>query len=86
MFAPDSPNVPDGVLILDKETGNVPHDWLFNHVSAVCHHGGAGTVSDRDAALNETLLIRLIQVSAGLKAGKPTIVVPFFGDQVGHSI
>ncbi|KAG9102858.1 hypothetical protein FRC06_000972 [Ceratobasidium sp. 370] len=54
LFAPDSPNVPDGVLILDKETGNVPHDWLFNHVSAV---------------------------SAGLKAGKPTIVVPFFGDQ-----
>ncbi|KAG9123607.1 hypothetical protein FRC07_014543 [Ceratobasidium sp. 392] len=54
LFAPDSPNVPDGVLILDKETGNVPHDWLFSHVSAV---------------------------SAGLKAGKPTIVVPFFGDQ-----
>ncbi|KAG8695793.1 hypothetical protein FRC09_008927 [Ceratobasidium sp. 395] len=54
LFAPSSPNVPDGVLILDKETGNVPHDWLFNHVSAV---------------------------SAGLKAGKPTIVVPFFGDQ-----
>ncbi|CAE6429532.1 unnamed protein product [Rhizoctonia solani] len=63
LFAPDSPNVPNGVLILDKETGNVPHDWLFNHVSAVCHHGGAGTTS------------------AGLKAGKPTIVVPFFGDQ-----
>ncbi|CAE6434741.1 unnamed protein product [Rhizoctonia solani] len=63
LFAPDSPNVPDGVLILDKETGNVPHDWLFQHVSAVCHHGGAGTTS------------------AGLKAGKPTIVVPFFGDQ-----
>ncbi|KAG8698648.1 hypothetical protein FRC08_005788, partial [Ceratobasidium sp. 394] len=63
LFAPNSPNVPDGVLILDKETGNVPHDWLFGHVSAVCHHGGAGTVS------------------AGLKAGKPTIVVPFFGDQ-----
>lgn len=63
LFAPNSPNVPNGVLILDKETGNVPHDWLFNQVSAVCHHGGAGTVS------------------AGLKAGKPTIVVPFFGDQ-----
>ncbi|KAJ1310549.1 hypothetical protein OPQ81_007279 [Rhizoctonia solani] len=54
LFAPDSPNIPEGVLILDKETGNVPHDWLFNHVSAT---------------------------SAGLKAGKPTIVVPFFGDQ-----
>ncbi|CAE6484825.1 unnamed protein product, partial [Rhizoctonia solani] len=22
--------------------GNVPHDWLFQYVSAVCHHGGAG--------------------------------------------
>ncbi|QRW26844.1 glycosyltransferase family 1 protein [Rhizoctonia solani] len=63
LFAPDSPNVPEGVLILDKQTGNIPHDWLFNYVSAVCHHGGAGTTS------------------AGLKAGKPTIVVPFFGDQ-----
>ncbi|CAM4955396.1 unnamed protein product [Rotaria socialis] len=43
--------------------GNCPHDWLFQHVSAVCHHGGAGTTA------------------AGLRAGKPTIVVPFFGDQ-----
>ena len=32
-------------------------------VSAVCHHGGAGTTA------------------AGLLAGKPTIIVPFFGDQ-----
>ncbi|KAF4462148.1 hypothetical protein FALBO_11044 [Fusarium albosuccineum] len=50
---------PDGVYML----GNVPHDWLFEHVSCVVHHGGAGTTA------------------AGIKAGKPTIVVPFFGDQ-----
>ncbi|KAJ1311934.1 hypothetical protein OPQ81_010394 [Rhizoctonia solani] len=43
--------------------GNVPHDWLFQQVSAVCHHGGAGTTA------------------IGLKCGKPTIIVPFFGDQ-----
>jgi UDP:flavonoid glycosyltransferase YjiC (YdhE family) len=43
--------------------GNVPHDWLFQHVSAVVHHGGAGTTA------------------AGIAAGKPTVVVPFFGDQ-----
>ncbi|KAF8721986.1 Glycosyltransferase family 1 protein, partial [Rhizoctonia solani] len=43
--------------------GNAPHDWLFQHVSAVCHHGGAGTTA------------------IGLKCGKPTIIVPFFGDQ-----
>ncbi|RSL45948.1 hypothetical protein CEP51_016007 [Fusarium floridanum] len=51
--------VPEGVFML----GNVPHDWLFSRVSAVCHHGGAGTCS------------------AGIKAGRPTAVVPFFGDQ-----
>ncbi|KAF4436600.1 Sterol 3-beta-glucosyltransferase UGT80B1, partial [Fusarium albosuccineum] len=40
-----------------------PHEWLFQHVSAVMHHGGAGTTA------------------CGLKHGRPTIVVPFFGDQ-----
>ena len=50
---------PDEVFML----GNVPHDWLFAHVSAVVHHGGAGTTA------------------AGVLAGRPTVVVPFFGDQ-----
>ncbi|KAJ1626110.1 hypothetical protein T492DRAFT_596986 [Pavlovales sp. CCMP2436] len=40
-----------------------PHDWLLPQVSAVVHHGGAGTTA------------------AGLRAGKPTLVCPFFGDQ-----
>lgn len=52
-------NKPDGVFML----GNCPHDWLFQHVSAVVHHGGAGTMS------------------AGIALGKPTVIVPFFGDQ-----
>lgn len=43
--------------------GDCPHDWLFEKVSCVVHHGGAGTTA------------------AGIKAGKPTVVVPFFGDQ-----
>ncbi|CAM1507774.1 Fc.00g046220.m01.CDS01 [Cosmosporella sp. VM-42] len=51
--------IPDGVFML----GNVPHDWLFEHVSCVVHHGGAGTTA------------------AGITAGRPTVVVPFFGDQ-----
>ncbi|KIW11297.1 hypothetical protein PV08_10597 [Exophiala spinifera] len=42
---------------------DVPHSWLFEHVSAVVHHGGAGTTA------------------ASLRAGKPSVVVPFFGDQ-----
>ncbi|QRV87062.1 glycosyltransferase family 1 protein [Ceratobasidium sp. AG-Ba] len=46
--------------------GNVPHDWLFERVSAVCHHGGAGTTA------------------IGLRCGKLTIIVPFFGDQVAR--
>ncbi|KDQ59788.1 glycosyltransferase family 1 protein [Jaapia argillacea MUCL 33604] len=58
----NSSSVPPNVFILDKNT-NIPHDWLFRHVSAVVHHGGAGTTA------------------AGLRWGKPTIVVPFFGDQ-----
>lgn len=50
---------PDGVFML----GNCPHDWLFQHVSAVVHHGGAGTTA------------------AGIALGRPTVIVPFFGDQ-----
>ena len=55
----DRLRIPDGVFML----GNVPHDWLFKHVSCVVHHGGAGTTA------------------AGITAGRPTVVVPFFGDQ-----
>lgn len=55
----DEMGVPEGVFML----GNCPHDWLFQKVSAVVHHGGAGTTA------------------AGIAAGRPTVVVPFFGDQ-----
>ncbi|KAH8821983.1 putative glucosyl/glucuronosyl transferase [Xylogone sp. PMI_703] len=55
----DRLRIPNGVFML----GNVPHDWLFKHVSCVVHHGGAGTTA------------------AGISAGRPTVVVPFFGDQ-----
>lgn len=43
--------------------GDVPHHWLFRRVSAVVHHGGAGTSA------------------AAMGAGKPSVTVPFFGDQ-----
>ncbi|KAK7035899.1 sterol 3-beta-glucosyltransferase UGT80A2 [Favolaschia claudopus] len=54
--------IPSHIFIL----GNVPHDWLFDkdRVSAVVHHGGAGTTA------------------IGLAKGRPTLVVPFFGDQL----
>ncbi|KAL9617199.1 MAG: hypothetical protein Q9160_008004 [Pyrenula sp. 1 TL-2023] len=43
--------------------GDCPHEWLFERVSAVVHHGGAGTTA------------------CGLVNARPTLVVPFFGDQ-----
>lgn len=52
-------DLPDTIFKIDK----APHDWLFPRMSAVVHHGGAGTTG------------------AGLRAGKPSIIVPFFGDQ-----
>lgn len=52
-------DAPENIFLLD----NTPHDWLFPRVSAVVHHGGAGTTA------------------IGLKCGKPTMIVPFFGDQ-----
>jgi UDP:flavonoid glycosyltransferase YjiC (YdhE family) len=51
--------LPDTVFQLES----VPHNWLFPRVSAVVHHGGAGTIA------------------AGLRAGVPAIVIPFFSDQ-----
>ena len=55
----DSLEIPDTIFML----GNVPHQWLFNYVSCVVHHGGAGTTAE------------------GIAHGKPTVIVPFFGDQ-----
>ncbi|KAH8202508.1 hypothetical protein TruAng_003316 [Truncatella angustata] len=43
--------------------GDCPHEWLFQNVAAVVHHGGAGTTA------------------CGLVNGRPTFIVPFFGDQ-----
>jgi sterol 3beta-glucosyltransferase len=37
----DAADLPDGVLVVPE----VPFDWLFDRVSAVVHHGGAGTTA-----------------------------------------
>jgi UDP:flavonoid glycosyltransferase YjiC (YdhE family) len=52
-------NPPEHIYLLDS----APHGWLFDHVAAVVHHGGAGTTG------------------AGLRAGKPTMIIPHFSDQ-----
>lgn len=52
-------SLPETIFKIDA----APHDWLFDRVTAVVHHGGAGTTA------------------AGLRAGKPTIICPFMGDQ-----
>jgi UDP:flavonoid glycosyltransferase YjiC (YdhE family) len=44
-------------------TADAPHEWLFPRVSAVIHHGGAGTTA------------------AALRAGVPSVILPFFFDQ-----
>ncbi|KIY00069.1 uncharacterized protein Z520_03754 [Fonsecaea multimorphosa CBS 102226] len=55
----ESKDVDENVFFL----GECPHEWLFQQVSVVVHHGGAGTTA------------------SGLVNGRPTVVVPFFGDQ-----
>jgi UDP:flavonoid glycosyltransferase YjiC (YdhE family) len=47
-----------------------PHHWLFPHIAAMVHHGGAGTVG------------------AALRAGIPSVTVPFYLDQPfwGHRL
>ncbi len=52
-------DMPDSVYVVDS----APHDWLFDRVTAVVHHGGAGTTA------------------AGLRAGVPSVLVPYFADQ-----
>jgi UDP:flavonoid glycosyltransferase YjiC (YdhE family) len=49
----------ENVFVLDA----APHSWLFPRMSAVVHHGGAGTTAE------------------GLRAGVPTVIVPFILDQ-----
>ncbi|KDN62562.1 putative glycosyltransferase family 28 domain-containing protein [Colletotrichum sublineola] len=49
----DGDNVPDNVYLI----GNCPHDWLFKRVSAVVHHGGAGTSAAGIAAGRSTVVV-----------------------------
>lgn len=59
-------DLPSTVFAID----GAPHDKLFPLMSAIVHHGGAGTTA------------------AALRAGRPQLVVPYFGDQPfwGHRV
>ncbi|KAH8429328.1 glycosyltransferase [Aspergillus melleus] len=46
-------DVPHGIYLL----GNCPHDWLFQRVSCVVHHGGAGTTAAGIALGKSTVII-----------------------------
>ena len=52
-FGADQIGVPENVFML----GNVPHDWLFERVSCVVHHGGAGTTAAGIAAGKPTVIV-----------------------------
>jgi len=42
---------------------SIPHDWLYQRMTAVVHHAGAGTTA------------------AAIRAGVPSVAVPFMADQ-----
>lgn len=55
----DTAGLPSNIFVVDE----TPHAWLFPRMSAVVHHGGAGTAH------------------TATRAGVPSVVVPFAGDQ-----
>ena len=59
-----------GIILVEKDymesqklseqiyiTNGVPHDWLFPHMGAIVHHGGAGTTAASLAAGKPTLVV-----------------------------
>ncbi|MBE2268199.1 MAG: glycosyltransferase, partial [Anaerolinea sp.] len=59
-------DLPDHVLQIDS----APHDWLFERVAAVVHHGGAGTTGASLRAGKPALIVPF------------TADQPFWGDRI----
>lgn len=71
-------DLPDNVLII----GDIPHDWLFQHVSCVIHHGGAGTTAAGLAHGCPTIIVpffgdQYFWGSAVSRAGAGPAPIPF---------
>jgi hypothetical protein len=71
---------------LSMQLGECPHTALLPLMGAAVHHGGAGKASNTPQTLAGTLadlwaFIVTGTTAAGLVAGLPTFICPFFGDQ-----
>ena len=78
-LAKETDVLPDNVFLI----GNCPHDWLFQHGKSFVF-----LLVNFHKIVNIYFLVAAVchhggagTTAAGLRAGKPTIIVPFFGDQ-----
>ncbi|KAK4701576.1 hypothetical protein P7C70_g4653, partial [Phenoliferia sp. Uapishka_3] len=61
---------------------SIPHDWLFPRISAAVHHGGTGTSGASLRGAQFAIFSLFVDLKfVHVKAGLPTIIVPFFADQ-----
>ncbi|KAL1628580.1 hypothetical protein SLS56_005812 [Neofusicoccum ribis] len=62
--------------------GDCPHEWLFQRVAAVVHHGGAGTTACGLRYAKPTFIVPFFGEEALLKTRLTPDSQPFWGDMV----